>query len=62
MHYHLKSGSILGVEIAADDRFSLEYNLKKIEPLTEESSDRDGFQLPVGAICKRLNSAGGSLK
>jgi hypothetical protein len=41
------SGSILGVEIAADDRFSLVNNSYIRSPLTEESSDRDGFKLPV---------------
>jgi hypothetical protein len=56
-----KKRTILGVENAADDRFSRVNNLKKIEPFTEESSGRDGFQLPV-ANSKRLNSAGGCLK
>ena len=56
-----KKRIILGAENAADDGFSQVHNRKKIEPFTEESSGRQGFQLPV-AICKRQNSAGGCPK
>ena len=56
-----KKRIILGAENAADDSFSKVKNRKIIEPFTEESSGRQGSQLPV-AICKRQNSAGGCPK
>jgi hypothetical protein len=38
-----------GGEIAAGSRFSRVYNSRKIEPLTEESSDWPGSELPIVA-------------